>query len=63
MDLLIDANIQIDFDSRSGQWEATVNVDNSITHASAVWPELAIGRAVIQHVDMTEGKLKTALEK
>jgi hypothetical protein len=63
MDLLIDANIQIDFNSRSGQWEATVKVDNSTTHASAGWPELAIGRAVIQQVDMTEGDLKAALEK
>lgn len=63
MDLVIDASIQIDFDSRSGQWEATVDVDNSVTHAMAGWPELAIGRAVIQHVDMSEGELKEALEK
>jgi hypothetical protein len=63
MDLLIEANIKIDFDTRSGQWEATVNVDNSTTHASAGWPELAIGRAIIQQVDMTESELKAALEK
>ena len=63
MDLLIDANIKIDFDKRSGQWVATVNVDDSITHASAGWPELAIGRAVIEQVEMSEGELKAALEK
>jgi hypothetical protein len=63
MDLLVDANIQIDFNSRSGQWEATVNVENSTTHASAGWPELAIGRAVIQQIDMSEGELKEALAK
>lgn len=61
MNLLSDAEITINFDSRSGQWVATVNVDNSSTSASAGWPELAVGRAVIQQAEMSEDKLKEAL--
>lgn len=63
MNLLSDAEITINFDSRSGQWVATVNVDNSSTSASAGWPELAVGRAVIQQAEMSEDKLKEALGK
>lgn len=63
MDLLSDVDIKINYDSRSGQWQATVNADNSSTSASAGWPELAIGRAIIQQAEMTEDKLKEALEK
>ncbi len=61
--LLNDAEITINYDSRSGQWEAIVNVDNSSTSASAGWPELAIGRAVIQQAEMSEVELKEALGK
>jgi len=63
MNLLSEAEITINFDPRSGQWEATVNVDNSSTSASAGWPELAIGRAVIKQAEMSEVELKEALGK
>jgi hypothetical protein len=63
MDLLSEVDIKINYDTRSGQWKATVKVDNSSTSAMAGWPELAIGRAVIQQADMTEHKLKEALKR
>ena len=63
MILINDAEITINFNPRSGQREATVNVDNSNTSASAGWPELAIGRAVIQQAEMSEDELKEALGK
>jgi hypothetical protein len=63
MDLLSEVDIKIYYDTRSGQWKATVDVNNSSTSAMARWPELAIGRAVIQQADMTEDKLKEPLQQ
>lgn len=61
MNLLTGANISIRFDEQSKKWVATVAVGPYSSTASGDWPEMAIGRAVMQQSHMSESQLKKAL--